>query len=731
MLRPRRTALISVLSVVVFSACHPALPGVADLPNVAVLDAWMAAPNVVYARDGQVIGRLPLVRADGGPSDREVVALNDVSMDLRGAVVTSEDRRFYQHHGFDLRGMGRALVHGVGGKVEGGSTLTQQLVKNTLLADLHGARTTERKLKEILLARKVEAQYSKDQILGAYLNVVYWGSGGARDILGVQAAARAYFSTNASDLTLAESVYLATLLPSPGRYFDYVAYRPLMRVVLNHMAEDGRVTQAQANAAWQVPLEPNGWRVRYGAAGEVISATLDDREAKNRAAMPAPLAHPYFIQAVQRELSASLSSATLARGGLRIFTTLDLQAQVAAEGAARRAQLPDGASLGLVLVQPQTGEVLALQGGSLADGQVAGWDNATQARRQLGSSIKPLLYTLALQQGFRQFDSVLDAPLDGAYQPQNYDGHFSGQPVTLRFALDHSLNLPSVRLAEQVGLEPFRTKLRDLGLTPARNAGLSLAIGALEASPLQLACAYAPFANGGVWHSPVFVTRVADPTGQPLLLPAPVARRIWDEQTAYLGLDLIRGVVNDLGPEAGGLAWRARISGWPVGGKTGTTNDVKDLWFAGVTPTIVGAVWVGRKDSRALPKDSYSGEIPTPIWREAVEGALAGRPRQTFTPPPGVQTAWVDGAPMAMRSTDPPPPTPQVTVPASGGGTGAPPPTSGNAPPEPSGAAPPAADWNLPVPDPQTTPPGGWDGSGAPSMTDPVTPLAVPPNSGG
>lgn len=623
-----------------------------DLPSVSDLDVLeFSGQTRVFDRGGELIGTLTPSLNSGARINRTLLKLNDISPFLRAAVVTNEDRRFYEHHGIDLLGVARGILKGLGGDLEGGSTLTQQLVKNTLLADLQGARTPERKFKEAILAVQVDRAFSKDEILGAYLNVIYWGSGGSSDIIGAATAARAYFNQDARDLNLAQSVYLATLIPSPGRYFDYKGYRPLMRNLLDRMVEDGRVTEAQADAAWRYPLRIAGWRVRYDAQGNLTSAKLVDKTAKNRNT-PAPpqRAHLHFLQAVERDLVAKFGrKAVFSGAGLKVYTTMDVQAQQAAERASRNAKVPNGATLGLALVQPGSGEVLALVGQKLGSGSVGEWNNATQARRQVGSSIKPFLYTLALEQGHNQFDTLLDAPIAGDYQPQNYNGRYSGRPVTLRYALDHSLNLPTVRLAQDVGVRNFERKLRDLGLEPPDNAGLSLAIGTLEASPLQLAGAYAAFASGGVWTEPTLLKRVVNGRGEALPLPKPASRLVWDAQSAYLGLDMLRGVVNDLGRVQGGLAWRARIPGWDVGGKTGTTNDVKDLWFAGVTPTVAGAVWIGKQEGGAMPENAYSGDLAAPVWREAVAGALAGRQSVAYKVPDGITTRWVRGVRMAVK----------------------------------------------------------------------------------
>ncbi|MHA0038984.1 transglycosylase domain-containing protein [Deinococcus sp. PESE-13] len=615
-----------------------------DLPEVSDLDVInFSGQTRVFDRRGELIGTLTPSLASGTNVNRELLGPKQISSWLQKAVVASEDRRFYTHKGVDVIGVTRGLLKGLlRNDLEGGSSITQQVVKNTLLSDFKGARTAERKFKEAVLAYQVDRRFNKDQILNAYLNVIYWGDGGPQDIIGAGAAARAYFKKEPWDLNLAESVYLATIIPAPNRrYKDFIAYRPLMKSVLSRMVEDGQITKQQAEQAWITPIYPAGWRLGWKTDGTLRSAVLERpaRLAENLASMT-PQGQQYrylsYLQEVERELAGKVGKGTLYRGG-KIFTGMDLQAQQAAERASQQAQLPDGATLGLAQVNPQNGEVLALVGQKLSSGRPNEWNNATQSRRQVGSSIKPLLYTLALEKGWKQSDTVLDAPIAGDYQPKNYSGTWTGVYVSMRYALNHSLNLPTVRMAQELGIPTFETKLRELGLTPPSDGGLSLSIGTLEASPLQMAAAYAPFANGGLYYAPSAVRRMEDPQGKVLYKrPDPVGKRVWDKRVAWLGLDMIRGVVNDLSAYQGGLATRARIDGWQVGGKTGTTNDVKDLWFAGVTPLTSGAVWVGKQEGGTLPSWAYSGEVPTPVWQAATAGALAGRETATFIPPEGI-----------------------------------------------------------------------------------------------
>lgn len=632
-----------------------------NLPNVADLDVLeFSGQTRVYDRSGVLVGTLTPSLSSGKSVNRDLLKLADISPNLQKAVVTSEDRRYYEHHGVDYLGIARGLLKGVlKNDLEGGSSITQQVVKNTLLSDLQGARTPERKFKEAVLAYQLDRDFDKNQILNAYLNIVYWGDGGRGDIVGAGGAAKAYFKKQASDLNLAESVYLATIIPAPNRrYKDFKAYRPLMKDLLGRMVEDQRITKAEADAAWKTPIYPAGWRISWNADGSLNSAKLErpSRLQENLDASADNGSNRYqyqgYLQAVEKEMLTKVSRKVLYDGG-KIFTGMDIQAQQAAEKASLDSRMPTGATMGIALVNPANGQALALVGQNLFEGRRPGdWNNAIQARRQVGSSIKPLLYTLALQNGWKQSDTILDSPIQGDYQPMNYDRRWSGRYVTMRYALDHSLNLPTVRMGQEIGMENFQNKLRELGFTPPTDAGLSLSIGTLEASPLQMAAAYAAFVNGGIYYEPTVVRRFEDKSGKELYVAQTVSRRVWDEQTAWLGLDMIRGVVNDLQSYQGGLATKARIDGWDVGGKTGTTNDVKDLWFVGVTPTVSGAVWVGKQEGGTLPSWAYSGDVPTPVWQQAVAGALAGRGKVTFKEPSGITYRVVRRVNMAFRDKD-------------------------------------------------------------------------------
>lgn len=636
-----------------------------DLPDYRELDnLTLGATTRLFARDQTQLGTL-IPRIGDTRISRTLVRLEDISPYMSAAIIANEDRRFFDHYGMDPIGILRQFQRILRDEsLQGGSTLTNQLVKNTLLEELEGERSLERKVKEWMLSLQLERSFTKSEVLQNYLNVVYWGDGGPVEIFGVYGAARAYFGKHPRDLTLEESLYLATLVPRPIRYFNYEDQRTYMGFLLERMVEDGWVTRAQADAAWRVPLQPNGWEIEYDADGNVLSATLLDRTAKHLPPSDYTLA-PHFIQQVERELIARFGRERVyGSGGLNVYTTLLPRAQIAAEAASRAATIPEGATLGMALLDPFTGDVIAMVGQKIVDGEpVDEWNNAAQGQRQVGSSVKPFLYTTALSAGIPQTETEDDKRIElpcevcegGVYVPRNFDNIEFNRPVSLRFALNHSLNRPTIGLAERVGLPVFNGKLRELGFNPDPDAGISVALGTLETTPLGMAAAYAPFVNGGMYRAPRYITRVTTATGEVLFDASTVPRnqrerRVWSEQVAYLGLDMLLGVVNDLESYEGGLATRARIPGWEVGGKTGTTNEVRDTWFVGFTPAYVGAVWVGRQAGGPMPWNTYSGITNTPIWRGMMEGALAGLPPQEYRRPPGIVERPVFDLPASVRA---------------------------------------------------------------------------------
>ncbi|WP_040683638.1 transglycosylase domain-containing protein [Thermus igniterrae] len=616
-----------------------------QLPDLDQFDRLrLTATSTLYARDGTPLAQIASVE-EGRAIHRSLVRLSQVSPAALAALVFSEDRRFFQHYGVDPVRLLGALYAVLRGDLQGGSTITTQVIKNTLLKELAQARSLERKFKEWILALELERRYTKAEILEMYLNVVPWGG----NAVGIKGAAEAYFGKDPAALTLAEGLYLASLVPAPNaRYADFRGVRERMRLLLDQMVAEGWVSREVAEAAWREPLVPRGWRVRYGEGGEVLEATLEDPEARILRQLDYRMA-PHFVLEVRRFLEARFGREKVyGEGGLRVYTTLDPAMQRAAEAAAKGARLPEGAELAIVGLDPDTGEVLALVGGVRREGDE--YNRATRALRNPGSAVKPFVYATAFEAGWTQATLVPDRPLEfpdpsqpgGVWRPKNFSGTFLNREISVRYALDLSLNLPAIYTAEAIGVEKVARKLAEAGFA-VKYPTLAIAIGGASITPVDLAAAYAAFVNGGYRVAPLYVKRVEDAQGQVLYQALPERRRLFDPLVAYQGWDLLKGYVYDLGE--GGLAKRARIPGRVVGGKTGTTNEARDLWFAGVTRGLSAVVWVGRDDNQPLRmggREPSSSVVNPPIWRDFVAEALRGRPGGDFPPPQGLEKARFD-----------------------------------------------------------------------------------------
>ncbi len=554
-----------------------------DLPDVDGLVATTRRPGITFL---DVHGR---TIAAYGEVHGAAVTLDDVAPALPQAVLAVEDRRFHDHFGVDPIGIARAALRNLraGRVVQGGSTITQQLAKNLFLTP---ERTLKRKVQELLLALWLERRFSKEQILALYLNRVYLGAGS----YGVEAAARRYFGVSAASLTLYQAAMIAGLPKAPSRYnplADPAAARRRAEVVLAAMVEAGFVDAAAADAA--------------------------------RAQGPGPLRPPaggahYFTVWLLDQLPSY--------GGRRdtdlvVRTTLDLAVQRAAEAALARALAGPGAAAGAdegaVVVLSPDGAVRAMVGGrSYARSQ---FNRAVQARRQPGSAFKPFVYVAALEAGLRPGDVVEDAPVSvGAWTPSNFDGRHRG-PVTLREALAASLNTVAVRLSERLGRQRVIGVARRLGLTAPLPDHPSLALGTAEVSPLELAAAYAAFANGGAAAWAHGITGIDGGDGRALY------RRRGSGAPAVLAPEVV-GAINAMlrGAVEHGTGRRAALGERPAAGKTGTTQDHRDAWFVGYTADYVAAVWLGNDRGKPM-RGVTGGGLPATIWREVMVAAHDGR----------------------------------------------------------------------------------------------------------
>ena len=549
------------------------------------------------------------------------VNLEEMSEPLVHAVLVTEDRRYYDHHGVDSRRIAGALVANLrrGRIVEGGSTITQQFVRG---AFLDRSRTYARKAREAWLAHRLESKFSKRAILQAYLNHVYFGDG----YYGVQAASLGYFGKPASAITAGEAATLAALINRPSGYGirrTPAKVRDRRDWVLRRMHQYGFL---DANTYGESIATP-------------VAATLSPANVRADVDAVGMVHAPYFASMVHEFLFQKFGVQKALGGGLRVYTTLDSEVQKFAEQsvAKRLAELDkkprNGGPLqaALVAIEPTTGYVRALVGGRSF--QESSFNRATQAKRQPGSAFKPFVFAAALEAGFSPGTMIdgLDgyiASSSGAYLP---GGEHELESTTLRAALVHSSNRAAVHLMQRVGLGPTidlanRAGLQQLPRVP------SLALGTGEVSLLDLTSAYTTFANGGVLQSPVFVRRIEDAEGRVLYRGDSVGRRVLSESTAFLMASMLSDVVNH------GTGYSARQNGFmlPAGGKTGTTDDHADAWFIGFTPKLAAGVWVGYDQPHPIGRRAFASVVAVPAWARFMKDAMHSEKGEWLERPAGV-----------------------------------------------------------------------------------------------
>lgn len=611
-----------------------------DLPDPSELEerASQFETARIYDRNGNEISTF----ADPTTGNRTRVSLDDISPYLIQATIATEDSRFYENPGFDPIGIGRAIVQAARERefVSGASTITQQLVRAVLLEeDERTERTFRRKVREIILAAELFRTYEKDVILELYLNEIYYGN----LAYGIEAASQTYFSKPAKDLTLAEASLLAGLPQAPALWDPYTAPDKAIgrqSEVLTLMVNEGYVTRAEAQAAIN---ETNLFIYNMQRPVRVIR-------------------YPHFTFTVLQQAEDLLGAQAIYRGGLRILTTLDPQAQQIAQetlAAARPNIQAGGANNGaIVVVKPDTGEILALVGSvDFNDEAISGQVNMALAPRQPGSSIKPLVYLSAFEQGWTPSTLIWDVPTafpDGAnppYQPKNFDDEFHG-PLRVRPALGNSYNIPAVKALEFVGVCPFIANVQKVGLTSLqdpgcaeqgapRNYGLALALGGAEITPLEMTGAFAALANNGRFIKPFAIARIENRAGDVLFSqpqPDPQASQVARPEHAYLLTDILAD--NSARVAEFGQNNLLVIPGHRVAAKTGTSGtdrfDVRDGWTIGYTPHAVTAVWVGNTSNQPIGEGQSGYRVAAPIWNTFMTRYLADKPPLDFTRPPGV-----------------------------------------------------------------------------------------------
>lgn len=572
------------------------------------------ASSQIYDINGKLITTIHATE------NRLPVPLSKIPNHLQDAFIASEDIRFYHHLGVDLRGIFRAVFVNITGKGvrEGASTITQQLARNTLLTH---DQTFKRKIQEAFLALQIERKFTKQEILEMYLNQIYFGQGA----YGVQTAAQTYFGKNVEELSLAEAAMLAGVPRSPNYYSpanNMKAAKAVQETVLEQMVKYNYITFSEAQKAKDTQIKLVS---KSGQSNDQFAS--------------------YFIDFVTQTMVDRYGADAVYKEGLKIYTTLDIEAQTAAERAISvlptyrtdkdGIKQPQGA---LIAIEPQTGYIKAMVGGRGNDQ----FNRAVLAERQPGSAFKPFVYLAALDNGFTAATVIEDSPVSfGSWSPVNYDGRFRG-PITLRNALEKSINTVAVKVANQVGVDKILNYARQMGITTLVTSGsvndrnLSTALGGLTngVTPLQLASAYGTIANQGVHAEPMAIVKVVDRNGTVLEQQIPKQKAVIDEKVAYVLTDMMRGVIER------GTGTGASI-GRPAAGKTGTTSDYVDAWFVGFTPDLACAVWMGLDSSGSL-SGITGGDLPATIWRKFMAEALAKVPAKNFPRPAGIVSATID-----------------------------------------------------------------------------------------
>ena len=541
---------------------------------------------------------------------RVPVSIDKIPKHVQQAFIAIEDNRFYEHSGIDYRGTARALVSTLSGReVQGGSTITQQLAKNAFLTQ---ERSIIRKIKEAFIAKELEHKYTKDEILTMYLNQIYFGQGA----YGIESASLYYFGKHVQNLDIAEAATLAAIPKSPNYYNPFEnpkESKNRQELVIDQMVKYGFISADSATKA---------------KAKKMVYSTSHKQQNNPRG---------YFFDMISQKVIAEVGADALYKGGLKIYTTLDMDMQLAAEKAMRH--LPNyytdskkltQPQMALAAVDPKTGYVKAMIGGRGQDK----FNRATLAVRQPGSAFKPFVYLTAMQNGFTPASIIEDKEEEFAkgWKPQNSDMQWHGK-VSLRTALKRSLNVPTIKLAREVGVDKIVANVEKMGITTLIDSGaysdvnLAMALGGLSkgVNPLEMASAYGVLATNGLYNKPIALLKIVDRDGKVLYQAKPQSKRVVDAASAYLTTNMLEDVL--VSGTGGGMG-----IGRPAAGKTGTTDTYIDAWFVGYTPDLSTAVWVGDDNNKPMQR-MYGSGAPLSIWHEFMINALASTPRTGFSNP--------------------------------------------------------------------------------------------------
>jgi len=582
-----------------------------DLPGIdALKDYRPSIASRVYDDNNELIDEFFL-------EDRKVVRIADVPKIVRYAFIASEDSRFYQHQGLDIQSIFRAISKNVeaGHIVQGGSTITQQVAKMMYLSP---ERKFTRKIKEAILAYKIDKYLSKDEILNLYLNQIYMGHG----TYGIESAALGYFGKSAKDLKLPEAAMLAGLPKAPSAYSPFLHYEKAKQrqiYVLTRMMEDGYISKEEMEKASAAPL-------------------------KLRPIKPKDKVAAYFVETVRRYVQEKYGADVLYKEGLSIYTTLNLFAQKYARDAVEKglAELEDRGKYQRGLVQGalfcmdvKTGAIRAMVGGR--DFSKSEFNRATQSRRQPGSAFKPLIYTAAFDKGLTPATVFVDSPIalddvsqpDGLWRPKNFDEKFMG-PITMRTALVLSRNVVTVKILQQIGVDYAISYATNMGITSPLSRNLALALGVSGVTLQELVQAYGVLSNQGKKVTPYFIKKIVDRTGNVFEETKVQSEQVIDPRIAFITTHVMQDVVTR------GTGTLVKSIGRPVAAKTGTTNDNRDAWFIGYTPSLITGVWVGFDQEASLGGHEVGGKTAAPIWLYFMEKFLQNMPVESFPVPEGI-----------------------------------------------------------------------------------------------
>ncbi|MCX8110766.1 MAG: PBP1A family penicillin-binding protein [Syntrophorhabdaceae bacterium] len=585
-----------------------ALVNYLEIPDVKLLETYKPkSATRLYADDGTLFAEIFVEK-------RIPIPITQMPEHLKNAFIAIEDVRFYKHFGIDLRGIGRAIFRNLfsGQITEGASTITQQLARNLYLTR---QKTIKRKIEEAILAVQIERTYSKEEILNMYLNLIYLGEGA----YGVEAASYKYFHKQASELTLEESATLAAMTKSPSRLspFKNIAKAKERRdLVLYKMYDAGFIDEKTYLMAVHKPI---------------VLAPFKSYEKKTG----------HFTEYIKQVLEEYVDDPQdIYTKGFNVNTTLSLKmTEFAYEAIAkgiegfktRNPKKTDLPEVALIAIEIKTGEIKVMIGGK--DFSLSPYNRAVQAKRQPGSAFKPIIYLSAIEHGFTPDDTLLDAPLSirnpytkSLWSPRNYKNEYHGN-VTVRKALELSLNTATVRLLEMTGVDNVIGLARRLNINSNFEPNLSLALGTTEVIPLELANAYATFARGGVYIDPVPIKKLSTIEGELIYEYEPLDKRVISDEHAYMLVDIMKGVIKN------GTARAASRLPFYLAGKTGTTNDLKDAWFVGFSPNLLCLVWVGYDKGENLGGRESGSTTALPIWIDFMSKALPLYPNEDFAQP--------------------------------------------------------------------------------------------------